>query len=263
MKEVDIYLGTLKGWKRYLSDPANPFVDEPRSLPYMVAKAMRESDSDLFLSIVAEMQNRPGVWLKTHIKRRFQIFFALEIRGEEGGPEMAPLLDIGWAFLQNISDLALDMGVDAGTIESCTHMRPRGVGVVTSAEDTIQGCQAGNNIARSGNDGAVCNSGISPMENPSKKGRPVIPFKDLMIDDDDGSKLRKVHILMNGKMGKRAALVILSCVLKGWMTMPKFKQVQVEFGCVGVRQGFTKYLNKESFTDVEIEGAMKNLKLSE
>ena len=91
------------------------------------------------------------------------------------------------------------------------------------------------------------------------KGRPKETLKDKMINDADGSKLQKVHTVMNGKKGKDAALIILACIKKGWMPKPTFTQVAEEFGDIGTQQGFTKYLYEKWFTKDEIEGAINSL----
>lgn len=91
------------------------------------------------------------------------------------------------------------------------------------------------------------------------KGRPKETLKDKMINDADGSKLQKVHTVMNGKIGKEAALIILACIKKGWMLMPTFTQVAEEFGDIGTQQGFTIYLHEKCFTNGEIEGAINSL----
>ena len=91
------------------------------------------------------------------------------------------------------------------------------------------------------------------------KGRPKETLKDRMINDADGSKLQKVHTVMNGKKGKDAALIILACIKKGWMLKPTSKQVAEEFGDIGKQQGFSRYLNGNKITKDEIEGAINSL----
>lgn len=91
------------------------------------------------------------------------------------------------------------------------------------------------------------------------KGRPKETLKDKMINDADGSKLQKVHTVMDGKKGKDAALIVLACIKKGWMSKPTFTQVTEEFGDIGTQQNFTKYLNENRFTIDEIEGAKNSL----
>lgn len=91
------------------------------------------------------------------------------------------------------------------------------------------------------------------------KGRPQKKLKDRMINDDDGSKLQKIHKVMGGKTGKDAALIILACIKIGWMQSPTFSEIEKEFGDIGSRQGFTNNLKEEKFKDVEIEGAINSL----
>lgn len=91
------------------------------------------------------------------------------------------------------------------------------------------------------------------------KGRPKETLKDKMINDADGSKLQKIHKVMDGKKGKDAVLIILACIKIGWMLKPTSKQVAEEFGDIGTQQGFSRYLNKNSFTKDEIEGAINSL----
>lgn len=87
-----------------------------------------------------------------------------------------------------------------------------------------------------------------------KRGRPKKSFKDLMINDADGSKLERIRALMQGKKGKPAALVMLAAMDLGWIERPTHAQVEKEFGYIGVQQGFTKYLDKTCFSDEEIVG---------
>lgn len=91
------------------------------------------------------------------------------------------------------------------------------------------------------------------------KGRPKETLKDRMINDADGSKLQKIHKVMDGKKGKDAVLIILACIKIGWMLKPTSKQVAEEFGDIGKQQGFSRYLNGNRFTKDEIEGAINSL----
>lgn len=92
-----------------------------------------------------------------------------------------------------------------------------------------------------------------------KRGRPKKPFKNLMQNDADGSKLEKIRAVMQGKKGKSAALVILAAMDLGWIEKPTYAQVKEEFGDIGVRQGYTSYLNKLRFYDDDIAGMKKAL----
>lgn len=91
------------------------------------------------------------------------------------------------------------------------------------------------------------------------KGRPQDTFKDKMIDDANGSKLQKIHTKLDGKKGKDAALIILACIEKGLIMRPTYTQVKNEFGDVGSKTGYNRYLNKAWFTKEELEGAKNSL----
>lgn len=91
------------------------------------------------------------------------------------------------------------------------------------------------------------------------KGRPKETLKDKMIDDADGEKLQKIHSKLCGKKGKDAALIILACIKKGWITKPTFTQVKNEFGDIGSKTGYNRYLNEQMFTREELEGAINTL----
>lgn len=92
-----------------------------------------------------------------------------------------------------------------------------------------------------------------------RRGRPTETLKDKMNDDEDGSKLQKIHVLMKGKKGKDAVLVLLACVLKGWMDRPTYTQVKNEFGDIGSKTGFNRYFAESMFTVEEIKGAKNRL----
>ena len=91
------------------------------------------------------------------------------------------------------------------------------------------------------------------------RGRPKETLKDKMIDDANGEKLQKTHTKMSGKKGKDAALIILACIKKGWMAKPTYTQVRDEFGDIGSKTGYNKYLKESMFSKEELEGAMASL----
>lgn len=91
------------------------------------------------------------------------------------------------------------------------------------------------------------------------KGRPKKTLKDKMIDDANGQKLQKMHTKLDGKNGKDAALIILACIKKGWLTKPTYTQVKNEFGDIGSKTGYNNYLNANKFTREELEGAINSL----
>jgi len=93
-----------------------------------------------------------------------------------------------------------------------------------------------------------------------KRGRPTKPFKDIMLNDEGGANLIKMHNVLNGKKGKDFVLIIVACMKKGWITKPTYTQAKNEFGDIGSKQIFSKYLsNQYAFTQTEIEGAINSL----
>ena len=102
-----------------------------------------------------------------------------------------------------------------------------------------------------------------PQQEQTKKtrgrGRPKETLKDKMLDDTDGKKLQTIHTKICGKKGKDAALIILACIKKGWMTRPTYTQVKNEFGDIGSKTGYNRYLNEQAFTKEELEGVINSL----
>lgn len=93
------------------------------------------------------------------------------------------------------------------------------------------------------------------------RGRPKETLKDKMSDDADGSKLQKIRSVMVGRRGKGAALIILACIKIGWMQRPTYTQVEKEFGDIGSKAGFNKYMNGglSLYSKEEIDGAIASL----
>ncbi len=91
------------------------------------------------------------------------------------------------------------------------------------------------------------------------RGRPKETLKDKMIDDANGEKLQQMQKKLDGKKGKDASLIILACIKKGWLTKPTYTQVKNEFGDIGSKTGYNKYLNEKMFTKEELEGAINSL----
>lgn len=91
------------------------------------------------------------------------------------------------------------------------------------------------------------------------RGRPKETLKDKMIDDANGEKLQRMHDVLDGKKGKDTTLIILACIKKGWMTKPTYTQVKNEFGDIGSKTGYNRYLNENMFTKEELDGAINSL----
>lgn len=66
---------------------------------------------------------------------------------------------------------------------------------------------------------------------------------------------------MSGKTGKEAALVIKVAIKIGWVTKPTYKAVVDEFGNIGAKSNYNRYIGDKCFTNDEIEG-MKSVLLS-
>ena len=71
--------------------------------------------------------------------------------------------------------------------------------------------------------------------------------------------LKILHRLIDGRKGKDVALAIIACQSKGLITTPTFKQVHDEFGDIGHRSGYSKYVNnKKAFTEDEIKNIARH-----
>ncbi|MCS3042443.1 MAG: hypothetical protein ACLS3O_10595 [Bacteroides faecis] len=101
-------------------------------------------------------------------------------------------------------------------------------------------------------------SGKQEKKEILKRGRRSKPFKDY-LQNDDGSKLQTLHDVMSGKGGKEVALVIKVAIQIGWITKPTYKAVADEFGDIGNRSNYNKYINGDKFTSDEIVGIKAKL----
>lgn len=95
-----------------------------------------------------------------------------------------------------------------------------------------------------------------------RKGKSKREFKDLLIDDEDGKKLERIHKVLDGSKGKDIPLIILACMKKTWLSrLPTFTQVRDEFGNIGSKSNFNNYLKETKFKKIEIEAAIDRLDL--
>lgn len=101
-------------------------------------------------------------------------------------------------------------------------------------------------------------SGKQEKKEILKRGRRSKLFKDY-LQNDDGSKLQTLHDVMSGKGGKEVALVIKVAIQIGWITKPTYKAVADEFGDIGNRSNYNKYINGDKFTSDEIVGIKAKL----
>ena len=91
------------------------------------------------------------------------------------------------------------------------------------------------------------------------KGRPKEPLQDKVVGGDI-KLIEKLHSLIDGKRGKDVALYIVACIKLGKLTRPTYTQIVDEFGDIGSRAGYNKYLDEKKFTTTELEGAMSQVK---
>lgn len=86
------------------------------------------------------------------------------------------------------------------------------------------------------------------------RGRPKETLRD-KVAGNDPEFIDKLHTLIDGKKGKDFALYIRACVDLGKITKPTYKQVAEEFGDIGHKSGYNKYMNGQLYSYEEIKGA--------
>ena len=91
------------------------------------------------------------------------------------------------------------------------------------------------------------------------RGRPKETLRD-KVAGNDPEFLDKLHTLIDGKKGKDFVLYIRACVDLGKITKPTYKQVAEEFGDIGHKSGFNKYMNGQLYSYEEIKGAESQIK---
>ncbi len=91
-----------------------------------------------------------------------------------------------------------------------------------------------------------------------RKGRPKESLQNKVVGDDTGL-IKKLHSLIDGKKGKDVYVFIVACIKLGKLTKPTYTQVINEFGYIGNKSGFYRYMNERLFTKIELEGAMNQI----
>jgi len=91
------------------------------------------------------------------------------------------------------------------------------------------------------------------------KGRPKETLQDKVVGGDT-KLIEKLHSLIDGKRGKDVALYIVACMKLGKLTRPTYTQIVNEFGDIGSKAGYNRYLDEKKFTTIELEGAMNQIK---
>gem|GEM_PF-5824029 len=95
----------------------------------------------------------------------------------------------------------------------------------------------------------------SPKASTTKKQR----LQDLVVGDDGGELVKKLHRLADGRKGKSFCIYLVAAVLEGLIQRPTYTQAKNEFGDIGCKTGYNKYMKKVMFTDEELEGAKNAL----
>lgn len=97
-----------------------------------------------------------------------------------------------------------------------------------------------------------------PKETPKEKIKKN--FRDCILIDDKDGLLKVLHRLIDGKIGKFVTEVIWCCLDKGLIKKPTFPQVQEEFGNIGNKTGYHKYMATLMFSPEEIAPIQELLK---
>lgn len=101
---------------------------------------------------------------------------------------------------------------------------------------------------------------LDTRQEAGKRGRPATTFASLMVGDENGGRLARIHEVMKGRKGKGVALVILACMRLGWLIgKPTFRQIEDEFGDVGTKQAFNNAMAKRH-DQIEIQAAEAAIK---
>lgn len=78
----------------------------------------------------------------------------------------------------------------------------------------------------------------------------VPQFAACVVDPDRRSVvLRRLHSLTDGKRGKEVAMVMRAAMAAGVITRPSYGDVAAEFGDIGNRAGYNRYMNYQFFDD--------------
>lgn len=95
----------------------------------------------------------------------------------------------------------------------------------------------------------------------AKQGRPNRPFESVLIGDEAKKKqtLERLHKIIDGNKGAYVATVISAAVEEGLITKPTFRQLEAEFGYIGVSSGYYHAYGKKDTIEVTA-GIKKRLK---
>ena len=169
-------------------------------------------------------------------------------------------------FAHRLDALLLTFGIDLLQLQEQSGIYLISHRLITDVVDYIGSWELAqhyiNAVTPRHRDTSTASTTTDEQQNKPKrgKGRPKETFKDKMKNDPKGEKLQKIHTLADCRKGKDFALIILACILEGWIDRPTYTQVKNEFGDIGDKSGYNKYLQENRHTKEEIEGAKNSLK---
>ena len=95
------------------------------------------------------------------------------------------------------------------------------------------------------------------------KGRPRAPELAACFHEGVDAKvcIERMRPLIEGRKGREVVLVLKAAMRLKWLaTMPKFSQLEGEYGALGNARGFREQMNHGYFDDDEIEMVMAKLR---
>ena len=98
----------------------------------------------------------------------------------------------------------------------------------------------------------------STTENKPRGRGKARNFSEIMNNDPNGEKLKKLHKCIDRNKGKEVAEIIRAAMMKGWIKKPTFTEVEKEFGNIGHKSGYNRYMVERGLED-EIENAICRL----
>lgn len=103
---------------------------------------------------------------------------------------------------------------------------------------------------------------VGKPQQKKKRGRRVEAFKSVLMGTDEELKerrLQRLHKVADGRRGKEFAKLILAAIIEGWISKPSHTQVNAEFGDIGSKTGYNRYLVETMYSEAEIQGAKNAL----
>ena len=94
-------------------------------------------------------------------------------------------------------------------------------------------------------------------DKPKFKGRKTC-FKDKMLDDEDGRKLKILHEVIDGKDSNNARLIVDSAISIGWLTKPSGSSVADEFKGIS-KSTFNNAGTTNKYKDCDLKVIAKTL----